>query len=579
MSEFFIPIAKADLLKLSAENAYVVNDVISVRNLRNNLPKCKRALTSSGYSYILSEFDTLFSVLHEWDKLDSNTKEEAWHIVLKGCEICARELGSVLETFDSCRSTYDQDDMKRHRSVIKMHTYLLCQFVDMFENELNVNAKSVISGNTGRGKGGKGNRRAGDREPADVNLSMNWLAECESAINIIDQMFRLKLDKLWEPPIVESEFINLSANCCYKLLENRDMASNQNIRMAIISLLANLVRRHRHGFTCAVKLAQLLQCYPHMVNCLLAIVKSFTEDEKINDTVRDLLKEICSYDGAHLERDSQASQNFSNFLIEVARLYPSLAQSILPLLRSRLDDEPYQMRNCVLSIIGEILPMFAKREQLDQNERVQRDRLMDLLQEHIHDVNGYVRAKALHIWHNIVALGGLPVSRQSKLAALLVGNLGAMMDVSASARKNACRTLTAMILQCPAAKLTANELQQVVNKEKKRLERLEEILARVNTIDENDGVTPSDLTEQLTALTDDGDGVGNDDGEAKGKNKSKIQKKTKKKGGSNNKKHKKNKKSKLTGLSDSDDESPTRRTKSSSSRRRSNIADDDEGGA
>ncbi|VDQ13656.1 unnamed protein product, partial [Trichobilharzia regenti] len=63
------------------------------------------------------------------------------------------------------------------------------------------------------------------------------------------------------------------------------------------------------------------------------------------------------------------------------------------------------MRNCVLSIIGEILPMFAKREQLDHNERVQRDRLMDLLQEHIHDVNGYVRAKALHIWHNIVTLG------------------------------------------------------------------------------------------------------------------------------------------------------------------------------
>lgn len=48
---------------------------------------------------------------------------------------------------------------------------------------------------------------------------------------------------------------------------------------------------------------------------------------------------------------------------------------------------------------------------------------------------------------------GLPVSRQSKLAALLVGNLGAMMDVSASARKNACKTLTAMILQCPAAKV------------------------------------------------------------------------------------------------------------------------------
>ncbi|VDP87128.1 unnamed protein product [Schistosoma mattheei] len=90
--------------------------------------------------------------------------------------------------------------------------------------------------------------------------------------------------------------------------------------------------------------------------------------------------EICSYNGADLERDSQASQNFSNFLLEVARTYPTLAQSILPLLRCRLDEEPYQMRNCVLGVIGEIVPIFAKREQLDPNERVQRDRLMDLLQ-------------------------------------------------------------------------------------------------------------------------------------------------------------------------------------------------------
>lgn len=63
MSEFIIPVAKADLLKRSVSNAYVVNDVISVRNLRNYLPKSQRSLTSEGFAYILHEFDTLFCVL------------------------------------------------------------------------------------------------------------------------------------------------------------------------------------------------------------------------------------------------------------------------------------------------------------------------------------------------------------------------------------------------------------------------------------------------------------------------------------------------------------------------------------
>ncbi|VEL12058.1 unnamed protein product [Protopolystoma xenopodis] len=143
----------------------------------------------------------------------------------------------------------------------------------------------------------------------------------------------------------------------------------------------------------------MLQCYPHMGNCLLAVVRGFLEEEKLSGT------EICSYSSADLERDSQATHHFSTFLFEVAAQYPSMAQSILPLLRPRLDEDPYQMRNCALSVIGEVLRGFARREQLDSKERMQRDKLLDLLQEHIHDVNSFVRAKALQIWHNIVTTG------------------------------------------------------------------------------------------------------------------------------------------------------------------------------
>lgn len=197
------------------------------------------------------------------------------------------------------------------------------------------------------------------------------------------------------------------------------MASSTNVRSAITCLLASLVRRFGHSISCCVKLTQLLQCFPHMVNCILAFVRSFMEEQNIPGVVRELLKvrhfravaqlcrhgiiydwtrkvsfvfthnlpptppvrqEICSYSSADLERDSQASTNFHSFLLEVSGAYPQLAQSILPLLRPRLDEDPYSMRNCVLGLIGEVLSMFAQREQLDAKESLQRDRLMDLLQ-------------------------------------------------------------------------------------------------------------------------------------------------------------------------------------------------------
>uniref|UniRef100_A0A183BDA3 Condensin complex subunit 1 n=1 Tax=Echinostoma caproni TaxID=27848 RepID=A0A183BDA3_9TREM len=289
----------------------------------------------------------------------------------------------------------------------------------------------------------------------------------------------------------------LVANCVYKLLENRSMASSVNVRTAMTSLLASLIRRYGHSIACCVKLTQLLQCFPHMVNCLTSFIRSFMEEENLTGVVRELLKEICSYSGADLERDAQATQNFSAFLLDIAAAYPQLGQSILPLLRPRLDEDPYQMRNCVLGIIGEVLPMFARREQLDPKESLQRDRLMDLLQEHVHDVNGYVRAKALQIWYAIVSTRGLPVRRQSQLTALLVGPQGAMMDVSSFARRYACKTLTAMVLQSPAAKLTPEELQLVLNKELKRLESLEELLtlSRRLAIPSRANVCPYDENE------------------------------------------------------------------------------------
>ncbi|KAG5448588.1 Condensin complex subunit 1 [Clonorchis sinensis] len=507
MPDFVIPVSRSDLLKRATPNAYVVNEVFPVRQLHTQLPKCLRILSSEGHLYILRTFDILFSVLHEWTGAPIDLKEEAWELVLKGCEVCVHQLSSLLESEDSGTLTYDRAKLAANRNALRMHVYLLCQYVDMFENDLNQQTKSTAATKIGTkksrcGGAGRGRRHSPTRPgPGDSELSMDWNIQCEKAVTILDQLCRLQLNKLWDPPVAEEDFINLPANCCYKLLENRSVASSASVRTAMTSLLASLVRRYGHSIACSVKLTQLLQCYPHMVNCLLSFVRSFMEEENLGGVVRELLKEICSYSGADLERDAQTTQNFSAFLLEVASAYPNLGQSMLPLLRSHLDEDPYQMRNCVLGVIGEVLPSFARRENLDPKESVQRDRLMDLLQEHIHDVNGYVRAKALQIWHAIVSTRGLPVRRQSQLAALLVGPSGAMRDVSSLARRYACKTLTAMVLQCPAMKLTPAELQQVLLKETKRLEGLEELLCKVcpyEETEEPEGTAPTDGHEQIS---------------------------------------------------------------------------------
>lgn len=91
-------------------------------------------------------------------------------------------------------------------------------------------------------------------------------------------------------------------------------------------------------------------------------------------------KEICSYTGDDLERDSTGTHNFCVFIESTSSSHPSLATSILPLIKARLSEDPYQMRNCALNVIGEVLRNLCVHPQLEGKDKIQRDRLMDVLQ-------------------------------------------------------------------------------------------------------------------------------------------------------------------------------------------------------
>nr|VZI28103.1 unnamed protein product [Spirometra erinaceieuropaei] len=497
MLEFVLPVSRGDLLTATA-TSYAVNETCSVRGLQSKVQDCQRQLVRAGLLGVLQYFDVLYSVLHEWKLTDVTVKEDAWNITLKGCETTVRELVSVVNRSSDPNSTLNRSLVSEYRNSTKMHTYLLCQLVEMIENDLTAESNVVSATKVGRGRG----KSAARNRAADAAFSFDWPTECTNAVTTLDQLCKLEIKHLWDPPVVEEDFVNLLANCCYKLLENKSLAANASVRTAITNLLTTLIHRYKHGIACCVKLAQLLQCFAHMANCLSLIVNRLMEEESMIPFVKELLSEICSYNSEDLERDSSATHNFCLFLETVSSTHPVLAVSILPLIRSRLNEDPYQMRNCALSVIGEVLRNLCSRPQLEAKDKIQRDRLMEVLQEHIHDVNGFVRARALQIWYNLASAKGLPVKRQVQLARLLVGPEGAINDISSFARKYALRLLTAMLVQSPAAKLSPSDLVNVLTKEEERLKLLEDNFATMYGAEVQVALPDANTNENM--VTDEG---------------------------------------------------------------------------
>ena len=60
--------------------------------------------------------------------------------------------------------------------------------------------------------------------------------------------------------------------------------------------------------------------------------------------------------------------------------------------------QSYMMRNGVLGVIGETVAGALSSPSLDEQSRITRDKLLDRLEQHLHDVNAFVRNRCLQIW-------------------------------------------------------------------------------------------------------------------------------------------------------------------------------------
>nr|CUU00280.1 hypothetical transcript [Hymenolepis microstoma] len=209
MMEFVIPVTRNDLL-ISTISSYSVNELVCVRNLPLSVQSCQKYLVREGYRAIFKCFDILFSVLHEWKSVDANTKEDAWSVVLKGCEVSVRELASVIKPVDP-NSSFNRSDLLERRNAVKMHAYLLCQFIEIIENDSVAEASAAAAIKVGRGRG-KAATSAAKVRRQNSDISLDWSTECSNALTVLDQLCKLDIRQFWDPPVVEEDFVK----CCIK---------------------------------------------------------------------------------------------------------------------------------------------------------------------------------------------------------------------------------------------------------------------------------------------------------------------------------------------------------------------------
>lgn len=453
--EFHLPLSPEELLKNGGVNQYVVQEVLSIKQLPAQLRAFQTAFRDQGPLAMLEHFDTIYSILHHFRSLDPGLKEDTLEFLIKVVSRHSQELPAILED-----ATLSVSDRSAHLNALKMNCYALIRLLESFETM--ASRTSLMDLDLAKGKKGRSKAAHG----------FDWEEEKQPILQLLTQLLQLDIRHLWNHSLIEEEFVSLVTGCCYRLLENPTIGHQKNrpTREAIMHLLGVALTRYNHMLSATVKIIQMLQHYEHLAPVLVAAVSLWANDFGMKSIVGEIIREIGQKCPQELSRDPAGAKGFAAFLTELAERVPAILMSSMCVLLDHLDGENYTMRNAVLAGMAEMVLQVLNGDQLEESARNTRDQFLDTLQAHGHDVNSFVRSKVLQLFTRIVQQKALPLTRFQAVVALAVGRLS---DKSVLVCKNAIQLLAAFLANNPfSCKLSDADLKGPLQKETQKLQEL-----------------------------------------------------------------------------------------------------------
>ncbi|XP_054165417.1 condensin complex subunit 1-like [Oppia nitens] len=456
---FVIPIKLDDLIQSTGHpDIYSVQYKYDLRDIGHKLNELSEYFKSNGIHFLLEDnlhnFDVFYYCLKHFTSLDTKHKELLWKLMSK----CLNTLYNDFETF---LNRFDPNERENYCNLLKMIVYVFCTLTELFEEQDIKQSTNIDYENIGK-KTNKKNKRTEE--------SYGWQQNKDKGLSVLLRLLSLPLHRVFNPPVVEDEFINVVTKCCYKILENPVVMrqKDSNITNSVFHIIGSAIEKYRQSLSFCLKLIQLLQLKEQLVPILANLVDVIVKKHNQKLIISEIIREIKRLDIKDLSRDSSGPRSISSFLIEVSEKCSQEMLSSISDLLEFLEEESYLMRNATLSIIGNLVIKELSKD--GTKERNLRDRLLDKLEDHIHDNTSYTRSRALQVWCTLCQAEVIPLPRLETLIEAVVGRL---RDKSCFVRKYAVQFLNQFLTKNPfAAKLPLEMLKTYHQKEEEKLKEM-----------------------------------------------------------------------------------------------------------
>ncbi|CAH1732771.1 unnamed protein product [Aphis gossypii] len=406
--DFFIYTDRSQLQTPSTVE-YRVQKLLDPKELKPSIKACYEDLKSEGAQSIFKNFDKLFSMIELIDQIDFHQL----HFVYE--KILVNSLNIIASHFMSYGEIEDMPlDLKHQfKNIIKMNIYLFVEFVHSFNTKFETHYKEyklLLLETKGKNK----KQDVIQKHISDYNW--NWEDKLSIGFKAINSIISNNITQLNDPPYIDHTLISYIAFCCYTQLENPNIAlvRTKSLCDSIMQILAIFITDYDHTEQFKIKVVHLLKLYEHLslplANIVLQVIKSGNNRSSLIELIIKEIAETGEVDSIKEINNQEIAGGKSccAFLVEIARHCPQLLLPNIEHLLPCLENDPYTMRICVLSVLKELIIHVLNNDELNEFERKTRNDYLITMQDHLLDVNAFVRSKVLHLFTDIINVDCLP---------------------------------------------------------------------------------------------------------------------------------------------------------------------------
>lgn len=497
--KFVIPQKLDDLLHPQEDpNIYYVNDELTSLEISQRLPETQDRLKLDPLS-IIQEFEVFFSVLKNFNNLDSQVIGRAWQLIFKTTDAFKEQLREIFSVLNDSLSqgfntSITRNDVNSSQTSIRMENrgnlfesfqekmtysnaakmliYLNCSFIQSFEDALSTETHRINFNESYSDAQTPAKRKKRPRQNDHTRDSSfkDYDRYKDRVMKIILQIVSFPLNKVAESPTEAREIVAHVMRICYKMIENsaiNNLHKNKDLLDINFSIIGVGIEKYNQSLSFCLKFIQLLQYREQLAPLLADLVEFIVVRYNQRLIIGEILREIDRIDIRELSRDSSCPRAVSTFLITLSEKCPKDFLPSLNHIFGYLEQDSYIMRNAILSVIANLIIKVLHQSEEDKTLR---DELLDVLLAHIKDITGYTRSKTLTLWCLLCENQCIPLSYITPVTKAAVGRL---QDKSCFVRKSAVRFIMSILSRNPySSRLPLKAFTEKYEEEKAILDKL-----------------------------------------------------------------------------------------------------------